>query len=95
MSTAARARLRLFLMLVSRNFAVVLFYSGEIVFGGIAPLKARGAEEDDRVLNLFAAKTGERFLIFGEDAKNAAVGAAEERFVLIGQRSGFEFIDHL
>ena len=71
--------LEIILMLASRNFAVVLFYSDQIVFGGVAPLKARGSEEDDCVLNLFAAKTGERFLIFGEDAKDAAVGTAEER----------------
>ena len=80
---------------LSGDFCFVFFDSGEIVLSGIAPLKARGAEEDDCVLNLFAAKTGERFLIFGEDAEDAAVGAAEKGFVLVGQRCGFELIDHL
>src|SRR5579862_5265151 len=78
-----------------RDFFFVFFDNGEMAFGGVPSLKARGAEEDDRILNLFAAKTGERFLIFGEDAKDAAVGTTEEGFILIGQRCGFELIDHL
>ena len=49
-----------------------------------ASVETRGAEEDDRVLNLFAAEARQRFLIFRQDSKDASVGAVEERFVLIG-----------
>jgi hypothetical protein len=37
---------------------------------------------------LLAAEAGERFLIFGENAENASVGAVEERFVFVGERGG-------
>jgi len=64
------------------------------LFGGVAPWKAR-SEEDDGILDLLAAKAGERFLIFREDAQNASIGAVDELWVLVGQRGGFEFIDHV
>ncbi len=65
-----------------------------MLFGGVAALEARGAEKDHGVLDLLAAKAGERFLIFGEDTQNAAIGAVDEGLILVGQRGGFEFIDH-
>lgn len=58
------------------------------------PLKARRAEKDNGVLDLLAAKAGERFLIFGEHAENAAIGAVEEGFVLVGYGRGFEMVSH-
>jgi hypothetical protein len=45
-------------------------------------------------LNLFAAKTSERFLILGEDAEDASIGTAEKRFVLVSQRRGVELVGH-
>ena len=64
-------------------------------FGGIAvSLEAGGAEEDHGVLNLFAAEARQRFLIFGQDAQNAAVGAVEERWVLVGYWRRFQVVSH-
>ena len=71
-----------------------MFESGETLDGVLASLKASGAEEDDRVLDLLPAKAGERFLIFGEHAKDAAVRAGKERFVLVGDGGGFEMFSH-
>ena len=91
MSTAASARFRLSGE-IFRGF--VLLCRGQVFLGGIVSLEACRAEEDDGVLDLFAAEAGERFLIFGEHAKNAAVGAVEEMFVLIGDGSGFQVFSH-
>jgi hypothetical protein len=73
---------------------VILPEIGESLTGVLLALKAGGAEEDDGVLNLLAAEARQRFLIFRQDTKDAAVGAAEERFVLVGDRRGFEMISH-
>jgi hypothetical protein len=86
--------LEIFFLLGCGELFAIFFRRGQILLSGVAALEAGGAEEYDRVLDLFAAEAGERFLIFGEDAENASVGAAEERFVLVSERGGFEFIGH-
>ena len=62
--------------------------------GVLASLKAGGAEEDDGVLDLFAAEAGQGFLVLSENAEDAAVGAVQEGFVLVGDRGGFELVSH-
>src|SRR5437660_9739365 len=64
----------------------------ELGAGILVGMKTRRAEEDHRVLNLLATETGEGFAVFRQDSENAAVGAAEERLILVGERSGFEAI---
>jgi hypothetical protein len=49
-------------------------------------MKARRAKKDDGVLDALAPEPGQRFLVFGEDAKNAAIAAVEKLLVLVGQR---------
>ena len=66
----------------------------KVCVGDLASLKPGGAEENDGVLDLFAAEAGQRLLVFRQHAQNAAVGAVEERFVLIGDRRGFEMVSH-
>jgi len=56
-----------------------------MLLGGVATLEAGGAEEDDCILNLFAAKTRERFLILREDTQNASVGTVDEGLILVGE----------
>ncbi len=90
-----KGALQILFMLRGWSFGVVFFGGGQILLGCVASLKAGGAEKDDRILDLFAAKAGERLLIFGQDAENASVGTVEERFVLVGQRRGVELIDHV
>jgi hypothetical protein len=90
----ARA-LQIVFMVGGREVCFIFFYAGEILPGGIASLKARRAEKDNGVLDLLPAKTRERFLIFGEDAQDAAVGAVDEGLILVGQGRGFELIDHV
>ena len=67
---------------------------GQVLAGGSGSLETGRAEKDDRVLNLLAAKTGKRFLIFGKDAEDASVGTAQKRFVLVSQRCGVELVGH-
>jgi hypothetical protein len=50
-------------------------------------MKAGGAEEDDRVLDLLAAKSGQGLGVLGENAQNPPIGAVEEALVFVGQRS--------
>src|SRR5580658_1417284 len=68
------------------------FNCRQVLACGSGSLETGRAEEDDSVLNLFAAKTSERFLILGEDAENAPVGTAEKRFVLVSERRGVELV---
>ncbi len=82
------------LVLGGGGFGFVFFDGSEVPLCGCASLKAGGAEEDDGVLNLLAAKAGERFLILSEYAQDASVGTAEEGFVLVGQGRGVEFVGH-
>ena len=42
--------------------------------GNVEGTKAGGAEEDDGVLDALAAEAGERLLVLGHDAEDAAVG---------------------
>jgi len=86
--------LQIIFVLSRGKFGFVFFRGGQILFCGVASLKAGGAEKDDGILDLLAAKARERFLVFREDTEYAAVGAVEERFVLVGQMSGFELINH-
>jgi hypothetical protein len=87
--------LEIFFMLRGRSLGVVFFGRGQILFCRIASLKAGRTEKDNRILDLLAAKAGERLLIFGEDAEDAPVGTVEERFVLVSQRRGIELINHV
>jgi hypothetical protein len=87
--------LQVLFLLRGGSFGVVLFHGGQVLPGGGSSLEAGRAEEYDGVLDLLAAKAGERLLILGEDAENASVWTAEEWFVLVGQRRGIEFIGHL
>ena len=82
-------------VLMLRGVRCVFFHGREIALGRIASLEAGGAEKDDGVLNLLAAKARERFLVLCEDAKNASVGTVDEGLILVGQRGGFKFIDHV
>ena len=50
----------------------------EVGRGNIEGAKARRAEEDDCVLDTFAAEAGERFLVLGHDAENAGIGRVEK-----------------
>ena len=50
----------------------------ERVIGLLAAAKARRAEEDHRVLNLFVAEARQRLKILGDDADQASVGAVQE-----------------
>src|SRR5580692_7880137 len=73
---------------------LVLLDVGQRLRSGLASLEAGRTEKYDRVLDLFAAKASERFLIFGKHTENAAVGTVEERFVLVGNRRGFQIVVH-
>ena len=55
-----------------------------VLRGILVALKAGGAEEDNRVLNLLAAKAGQRFLVLGKDAKDAPIRAVQESGILVG-----------
>ena len=90
MSTPAWARFRSFSSALRRGWRRGSSGIAREFARGLLTLKAGRAEEDDGVLNLFAAETGQGFLIFGQDAEDAAIGAVEERFVLVGDRRGFE-----
>src|SRR5256885_6306267 len=68
---------------------VLLLDGGEILRGVLASLKTRRAEKNDRVLDLFTAEPGQWLLILREHAQDASIGAVEEWFVLIRNRSGF------
>ena len=63
------------------------------LFGAAETAEAGGAEEDHRVLNFFAAETGQRLGVFGEDAQGAAIRAFEESVVFVrqGNAGGFVF----
>ena len=56
------------------------------MIGFLAAAKTRGAEEDDCVLNLLAAKSRERLEEFGDDTDQASIGAVEEFQILIRER---------
>ena len=59
--------------------------------GGVEADEARGAEEDDGVLDALAAKAGGGLEVLAEDADEAAVGGVEEFGVLVGQGGAGEF----
>src|SRR6185437_14901165 len=69
-----------FLLFIGGAFA---FDRGKIFLRGLAVVKARGAEKDDRVLNLLTAEACKRLAVFGKDAENAAVRAVQKLFVLV------------
>ena len=71
---------------------VVRLKAGQKIRGILATLDAGGTEEDDRVLNLLAAEAREGLAVFGEQAQNSAIRAVEKRFVLIGERRGFQYL---
>ena len=56
------------------------------MIGLIAPTKARGAEEDHRVLDLLAAEPCQRLEKLRHNPDETPVGAVQESGVLIGQR---------
>ena len=56
------------------------------LLGAAEAAEAGGAEEDDGVLNFFAAEAGERLGVLGEDAQGTAIGALEEGVVFVGER---------
>ena len=58
--------------------------------GFFASAKTGGAEEDDGVLNLLAAETGEGFKVLRNNANEAAVGAIQKFRILVGQRCAFQ-----
>src|SRR5271166_121759 len=91
---AGLGALQIFFNIRGGRGGVVLLDCRERVRGVLEPLKAGGAEEDNRVLNLLAAEARQGFLIFGQDAEDAAVRAVEERCVLVGYRRGFELVSH-
>src|SRR5450631_1319404 len=82
-------RLQICFQLSGRRGCTVLFERGEGFGSVLVSLKAGRTEKDDGVLNLLAAEARQGLLIFGEDAEDAPVGAAEERFVLVGYGRGF------
>ena len=53
-------------------------------------MEARGAEEDDRVLDLLVTEAGEWFGELSHDADQAAITAVQELRVLEGERCSFE-----
>ena len=91
----SKGLLQVLFLLWGGRFRVVFFRCRQILPCGGASLKAGRAEEDDRVLDLLAAKTRQRFLVLRQNAQNASVGTAEEGFVLVGQGRGLKFIGHV
>src|SRR6266478_9342131 len=79
-------------LLCGGNLCAIAADCGQTVAGIVAAVDAGGAEEDDRVLNLFAAEARERLAVLGQQAQNPAVRTVEKRFVLISEWSGFEFL---
>src|SRR5438445_13053656 len=79
-------------LLCGGNLCAVAADCGQTVAGIVAAVDAGGAEEDDRILNLLAAKARKRFAVLGLQAQNPAVRTVEEWFVLISEWSGFEFL---
>ena len=57
----------------------------ELVRGDVEGAEAGGAEEDDGVLDAFAAEAGHGLAVLGHDAEHAAVGGVEEVGVLVGE----------
>ena len=55
--------------------------------GDVEGAEAGGAEEDDGVLDAFAAEAGHGLVVLGEDAEAAAVGGVEEVGVFVGEGS--------
>jgi hypothetical protein len=72
----------------------VFFDGRQIRRCGFASVKARGAEEDDGVLNLLAAETGQRLLILRQDSQDAPVWAVEKAVILVGDRRGLKMVSH-
>ena len=72
-----------------------IFEELEFAAGFVEGAEARGAEEDDGILDALAAKAGKRLRVFSEDTENAAVGTVEEGVVLVGQRGPFQRIREL
>src|SRR5258708_6978137 len=64
----------------------------QTVPGIVAAVDAGGAEENDRVLDLFAAEARERLAVFGQQAPNPAVRTVEKRFVLVSKWSALGFL---
>src|SRR4029077_2918434 len=85
---------QIFFELRRRSTGLIFLDRGEGARGILLSLKAGGAEEDDRVLNLLTAEARQGLLIFGQDAEDAPVRAVEKGFVLVGNRRGFEMVSH-
>jgi hypothetical protein len=56
------------------------------VVGYVEGVEPRRTEEDDRVLDAFAAEAGLRLVVLGNNAQYAAVGRVEELGVLVRER---------
>ena len=65
---------------------------GQTVRGVVVAVNAGGAEEYDRVLDLFAPEARERLAVLGQQAQNSAVRTVEKWLVLISKGSGLEFV---
>src|SRR5215813_4825732 len=68
---------------------MIPFKVGKRLGGVFLSLKAGRAEEHDRVLDLLTAEAGQRFLVFRQNAQDAAIGAAQKRFILVSDWCGF------
>ncbi len=72
-----------------------VFEQLEFLVGLIEGAEAGRSEENDGVLNAFAAKARQRFGILRHNADDAAVGTVKEGLVFVGEGGTFERLGRL
>ena len=84
--------LHILALLCGRDISAVAADFRQTVAGVVAAVDAGRAEEDDRVLDLLAAKARKRLAVLGQQPQNSPVRTVEKWFVLVREGSGLVFL---